>query len=144
MFIYATDLPKDIEKPLLQVMTAAEPPHIIHFLYFNLVVPLGKLFWSLHPAVKHGHYSILSPDLTKKKKKKILRKFWKLQFFRGGGGRDDFIKSWKKWGKDLLILGANVTFIQNSRCQFFPERGWGEIRAAAHWKHPLWSTVVLD
>lgn len=44
MFIYATDLPKDIEKPLLQVMTAAEPPHIIHFLYFNLVVPLAKLF----------------------------------------------------------------------------------------------------
>lgn len=62
MFIYATDSPKDTEEPLLQVVTA-QPPHIIHFLYFNLVVPFllggGKtkksnLFWSLlHPAVKH-------------------------------------------------------------------------------------------
>lgn len=39
MFIYATDSPKDTEEPLLQVVTG-QPPHI-HFLYFNLVVPLG-------------------------------------------------------------------------------------------------------
>lgn len=58
MFIYAADLPKDMEKPLLQVMTV-EPQHIIHFLSFNLVVSLGKFFWSPHPAVKHGHYSIM-------------------------------------------------------------------------------------
>lgn len=43
MFIYATDLPKDMEKPLLQVMTV-EPQHIIHFLSFNLVVSMGKFF----------------------------------------------------------------------------------------------------
>lgn len=43
MFIYAADLPKDMEKPLLQVMTV-EPQHIIHFLSFNLVVSLGKFF----------------------------------------------------------------------------------------------------
>ncbi len=51
-------LPKDMEKPLLQVMTV-EPQHIIHFLSFNLVVSMGKFFWSTHPAVKHGHYSIM-------------------------------------------------------------------------------------
>lgn len=58
MFIYAADLPKDMEKPLLQVMTV-EPQHMIHFLSFNLVVSMGKFFWSPHPAVKHGHYSIM-------------------------------------------------------------------------------------
>lgn len=40
MFIYAMDSPKDTEEPLLQVLTA-QPPHIIYFLYFNLVVPFG-------------------------------------------------------------------------------------------------------
>lgn len=67
MFIYATDLPKDMEKPLLQVMTV-EPQHIIHFLSFNLVVSMGKFFWSPHPAVKHDHYSIM--------RELYLREFW--------------------------------------------------------------------
>lgn len=41
MFIYATHLPKDIKKLLLQVMTV-EPQHISHLLSFNLVVSLEK------------------------------------------------------------------------------------------------------
>lgn len=44
MFIYATDLPKDMEKSLLQVMTV-EPQNLIHFLSFNLVVSLRKFFF---------------------------------------------------------------------------------------------------
>lgn len=43
MFIYATGMPKDAEKPLLQVMTA-EPQHITHFLSFNLPFSMGTLF----------------------------------------------------------------------------------------------------
>lgn len=65
MFIYATDLPKDMEKPLLQVMTV-DPQHVIHFLSFNLVVSMGKS--SPHPAVKHGHYSIM--------RELYLKQFW--------------------------------------------------------------------
>lgn len=43
MFIYTADLPKDMEEPLLQVMTV-EPQHIIHFLSFNLVVSIWNSF----------------------------------------------------------------------------------------------------
>lgn len=43
MFIYATGMPKDAEKPLLQVMTA-EPQRITHFLSFNLPFSMGTLF----------------------------------------------------------------------------------------------------
>lgn len=58
MFIYATHVPWDMEKPLLQVITA-EPQHITHFLSFNLPFSMWKLLWSPHPAVKHAHYSIM-------------------------------------------------------------------------------------
>lgn len=83
----------------------------------------------------------LSPDLTKKKRR-FLGSFENYSFL--GEGDDLYKVQEKKWGKDLLILGANVTFIQNLWCQYFRDRDWGEIRATAHWKHPLWSTVVLD
>lgn len=58
MFIYATVVPKDMEKPLLQVMTV-KPQHIIHFPSLNLVFSMGKFFWSPHPVVKHGRYSVM-------------------------------------------------------------------------------------
>lgn len=43
MFIYATGMPKDAEKALLQVMTA-KPRRITHFLSFNLPFSMGTLF----------------------------------------------------------------------------------------------------
>lgn len=51
VFIYATDLPKDTARPLLQVMKV-KPQHIIHFLFFNLVFSLGKFFFKSTPCCK--------------------------------------------------------------------------------------------
>ncbi len=93
MFIYATDLPKDMEKPLLQVMTV-EPQNIIHFLSFNLVVSMGKFFWSPHPAVKHDHYSIM--------RELYLREFW--------GCRPQRIYVGKSW-ESPLFLNISALFL---------------------------------
>lgn len=147
MFIYATDSPKDTEEPLLQVVTA-QPPHIIHFLHFNLVV----LFFfregggqNKKKATSFEVYYTLQSNMSlfnfrsrPKEKKNILWTFCKWLF-----SGSFFQGVWWWFYHGTKLTGEEISAWIWCSFRILDARDWDGISVTACWKHPRWSNRGL-